>query len=76
MKNLVNNIESPFLFVKGNISIRMANHNGVIMYTKERIVVSTKPYAIEFEGKDLEIKQYSKEEMEIVGEIQLIRYCV
>ncbi len=64
----------PLLSMTGNRFLCITNHRGIRQYSRELIVVSAKPYAIQIVGKGLYIPKYSADQLEITGYLEGITF--
>ena len=58
----------------GRSRIRIENFRNLAIYTDTQIKLSTNKYNVEIYGKKLKICYYDKDEMEIYGKIEIIKY--
>ena len=58
----------------GNKTLKIENYRNIIWMSDEHINIQCKPYKIYVCGKRLKIQYYDKEEMEIIGKIEVIRF--
>lgn len=64
----------PVLQLKGRQRLYIENYRKLLVYTRKQIYVLTKSGIIIIEGNDLVIQCYSKEDMEIRGQIDVISF--
>ena len=60
------------LSVVGNRKLRIENYRSILIYTDTLIRIQTKPYKLTVSGKNLSIRSYDKDEMEIVGHLDSV----
>ena len=60
------------LSVAGNRKLRIENYRSILIYTDTQIRIQTKPYKLTVSGKNLSIRSYDKDEMEIVGHLDSV----
>ncbi len=66
----------PTANVYGNKKMEIYNFKGLIEYTLERVRINTSVGVLIVEGKNLEIKVMTTEELHIMGNIMQISYVV
>ncbi len=66
----------PTANIYGNKKIEIYNFKGLIEYTLEKVRINTSIGVLIIEGKSLEIKIMTVEELHIMGEIGQISYVV
>lgn len=62
----------PILKVTGKNDISIENHRGIIEYSSEILRINSNIGIIKIIGKNLYIKEISKEEIFIVGDVNII----
>ena len=65
--------ESNITFI-GRRKLKIENYRSILVFQEEEIRIQTKRYKIKIAGKRLEIPYYDKEEMEITGLIESVRF--
>lgn len=71
-KDLV--LDLPKITVIGRNELYIENHRGIIEYNTELLRINLSRGFLEIEGKELEIKALTPEEMSIYGEIFALKY--
>ena len=56
----------------GRSKIRVENYRGILVYEENVIKVQAMNLIVRVEGKQLQIRYYDQDEMEIVGRIELV----
>ena len=56
----------------GRSKVRVENHRGILVYEENVIKVQAMNLIVRVEGKQLQIRYYDQDEMEIVGRIELV----
>lgn len=64
----------PKIVMLGNMEMSIENHDGLMEFTPERIVVSARKGAIEITGRDLCMRNILVYEMVIEGRIDSVRF--
>lgn len=62
----------PILMVTGKNDIYIENHKGIIEYSNEILRINSEIGIIKITGKNLYIKEINKEEIFIVGDVDVI----
>jgi sporulation protein YqfC len=62
----------PALHLTSDRRLYIENHRGVQNYSAEKLVINTKIGFIEITGKSLELKEFSKDSLLVVGSIRSI----
>ncbi|MBQ8663358.1 MAG: YabP/YqfC family sporulation protein [Eubacterium sp.] len=62
------------LHLTGQSEVEIENFKGIVSFTSEQIVLTVKNGKLEINGKKLDIKYYSIDELKITGRIQNINY--
>ena len=58
----------------GNRKLYISNHRGILSYNSNEIIIMTKDYQIQLNGKNLDIMNYSKDELSIYGYISSLEF--
>lgn len=66
----------PIAHVYGNKKIEIHNFKGLIEYTTERVRINTSIGVLIIEGKSMEIKVMTTEELHIVGNVMQVSYVI
>lgn len=66
----------PIAHVYGNKKIEIHNFKGLVEYTTEKIRINTSIGVLIIEGKSLEIKIMTTEELHIIGSIVQVSYII
>ena len=66
------NFKEPIIQLNGNCSMYIENYKKLLSYSKQQIKIHTKCGTIEIIGFNLLIHFYSKEDIEIQGNIRTI----
>ena len=64
----------PLQTLSGNREMLIENYRGILIYTREVVLVQAKTIRIRIEGKNLVIQYYTNDEMKISGIIKRIIY--
>ena len=56
----------------GRSKVRVENYRGILVYEENVIKVQAMNLIVRVEGKQLQIRYYDQDEMEIVGRIELV----
>ena len=64
----------PILSLEGNRTLCIANHRGIVKYSRQCIVVAARSYGIEITGRELTIPRFSKEMIEITGYMKSVTF--
>ena len=73
-KNLV--LQLPRITLLGNLQCGIENHDGILQYSSELVIVKTGNYRIYIEGTGLVITSLSAEAFYVEGKIGKVRYEV
>lgn len=74
----IHEIENPFLLgtvrltLTGSHNAMIENYKGIVEYEHNRIILQSKKELVTLRGSDLYILYYTKDEMNIKGNIELI----
>ncbi len=74
----INEIENPLLLgtirltLTGKHSAIIENYKGIVEYSSKSIVLQSKNEVVTLQGQKLGISYYTKEEMKVEGDIELI----
>lgn len=63
---------APIFTLSGNGELRIENHRGIFLYSREQMVVRASKFPIRVTGKELRIESYTPESMIICGTIDSI----
>ncbi len=66
--------EDSIITVLGKTRVKIENYRSILIYSDTRIKLQTKKDPVEVTGKQLRIQYYDKDEMEIWGHIEGIKY--
>ena len=66
--------EGPFLSMVSDRELMIENHNGVINYYPEEIVVKTPEFFVKVSGEKLFIESLTRENINIMGEIMTVDF--
>ena len=66
----------PILTMQGNTELLIENHRGLLQYDTDEIRVRTKPFAVQIEGKELNIQEYRKDLLIIRGKIERMQFLI
>lgn len=66
--------KDPVLQLKGRQNLYIENYRKLLVYTRKQICVLIKSGIIVIDGTDLAIQYYSKEDLEIRGQIDVISF--
>ena len=64
----------PNISLLGNKKMYISNHRGILSYSPDEIIVIIKDYQILIRGKQLNIVNYSKDELSILGHVCSLEY--
>jgi len=64
----------PKVTLVGQIQLLMENHRGVIEYTAEKVRIAINAGELEITGKDLCIRNISRDDLAIEGDIFALKY--
>ena len=71
-KEVILNI--PVLKVVGKNDIYIENHKGIVEYSSELLRINSEIGIIKIVGKNLYIKEINREELFIIGEVNIIEF--
>lgn len=60
---------TPLVSMCGNRELHIDNHQGIVCYETELVVVRTKPFSIRIQGKNLMIEYYTADSIKLTGQI-------
>lgn len=63
------------LSMMGNHGIRIENYQSILEYSETRVRIATKKKPICIEGRQLCIQYFTKDEIQIVGQIEQVKWC-
>jgi sporulation protein YqfC len=66
----------PLFTMEGNHTLWISNHRGIVRYSREEIVVSSRSFGIQITGRELMIPSFTKEILEITGIITSITFLL
>lgn len=58
----------------GKNTLRVENYRSILIYSDTSIKLQAKRYKLSISGRNLRIRYYDKDEMEIVGQIQDVKF--
>lgn len=58
----------------GKNTLRVENYRSILIYSDTSIKLQAKRYKLSVSGRNLKIRYYDKDEMEIVGQIQDVKF--
>lgn len=58
----------------GKTTVRIENYRSILIYSDTGIKIQAKRYKLSVAGRNLKIRYYDKDEMEIVGQIEHINF--
>lgn len=64
----------PIIKATGNNDIYIENHKGIIEYSSEMLRINSQIGIIKISGKNLFIKEINKEELFIIGDVNIIEF--
>lgn len=64
----------PLLSMEGNRSLCITNHRGIVRYSREKIVITTRNGNIEIAGRELLIPKFTKDIIEIRGYLEGVTF--
>ena len=64
----------PILSAVGKRKLRIENYRSILIYTDTQIRIQTRQYKLTVSGRNLSIRSYDKDEMEIVGHLDGILF--
>lgn len=65
---------ASIMTIMGQREVCIENYKGIIEYTREKIRVQTKTGRIHIEGRGLNIKYYTGDDMKVTGFISTIQF--
>ncbi len=65
-------MEEIRLTLTGNKIALLENYKGIIEFTNEQIILQSKSEEVRISGKHMQISYYTKDEMQVQGEIHSI----
>ena len=66
----------PILTMQGNTELLIENHRGLLQYDTDEIRARTKTFAVQIEGKELNIQEYRKDLLIIRGKIERMQFLI
>lgn len=66
----------PLISITGNELVNIENYKGVIEYSSERVRINTTSGVLKLEGKNLELKEITAEEITVKGIITKLEYLL
>ena len=66
----------PILSMEGNRTLCIANHRGIVKYSRQSIIVAGRSYGIEITGRELAIPRFTKEMIEITGYMKSVTFLL
>lgn len=70
----VSTYDRPFISMVSDQEIRIENHQGIVEYCEERVIVKTLRFFINIYGKNLIVESMTKEELNIMGGIRAVEF--
>jgi sporulation protein YqfC len=64
----------PIIKITGENDIYVENHKGIVEYSNEILRINSEIGIIKITGKNLHIKEINKEELFIVGDVNIIEF--
>lgn len=65
--------ETMLTFI-GRTAVQIENYRSILIYSDTNIKIQAKRYKLTVSGRNLKIRYYDKDEMEIVGQISSINF--
>ena len=62
----------PMLDMEGNYFVRIENYRGIMEFTDQKLMLKAKGVSYELIGKELRIKEVTKREIFVEGEIEAL----
>lgn len=70
----VSTYDRPFLSMVSDEEMRIENHQGIVEYCCDRIMVKTLNFFINIYGENLFVESMTKEEINIMGKINKVEF--
>lgn len=67
-------LDWPSIRMMGNEELVLSNHKGIAEYTKEQVRIKSGLGMVKVAGKGLEIKEISREEIVVAGNISSVTF--
>lgn len=66
--------EGPFLSMISDNELMIENHNGIVNYFPEEILINTKEFFVKVSGEGLFIESLTRESINIMGKIKTVDF--